>query len=443
MEITWDASGPALKGFYLLVAIILIYLIYKYRKRQLSMFIILLFFNGLFAFLGKDVQNYYRISLVGYLILVIVNSKRVFRSIRQTKSILLSFLVFSGAFLLTAFINNDYFFITFSQYSRYFIIYFLFIILRTLRENEYYKYHFSKVIKELLTIQIVLSLAKFLIIGIEESVVGSVASQGGAVATSLPMLGFMFIWVNKKGLLERKDWIFIIGLLFIGFVSGKRAIWFIMPVILTFFLFYIPQKKIPIKVILLSILFVPLVFYFGVKLNPSLNKEEKIWGSFDPEYAINYARVYTFGDKDNRELGTGRGGSNLLLIDKLKRGNLIQEDFFGSGLRFMYTTTYDEFAELGFGINHKGAATGVFQTLVSNGFVGIIATLWFALSLFSQIINKRLRYVIIGFFLWEYFFYTGSLLRDMPLALILIYIILFSSSEYIGKNKSIYPTPIN
>ena len=444
MEISWSASGVSIKIFYFIVSILFVYLIFKYRKRQISLFIILIFFNGLFGFLGKDIQNYYRIVLVIYLLLVLINSKSIYRTIQQTKSVLVGFLVFSVSFLFTAFVNNDYFFIIFSQYSRYFIIFFLFIILKSLSEKEVYRVHFAQVITDLLIVQIILSIGKYFLIGIEESMVGSVASQGGALATSLPILGFIFIWIKKKGLLERNDWVFIIGLLFVGFVSNKRAIWFIMPVILTLFLFYIPKKRIPVKLIAFSAIVVPLVFYLGLRLNPSLNQEGRTWGSFDPGFAINYARVYTFGDKNNQESGTGRGGANILLYQKIAGGNLHSEDWYGYGLRFMYTTSYEEFSDLGFGISHKGAATGVFQTLVSNGIVGIIATIWLAFSMILQIKNRRLKYVIIGFFCWEYFFYTGSILRDAPLALLLLYSILFSSDHYadeiITPDKSIVLT---
>ena len=76
---------------------------------------------------------------------------------------------------------------------------------------------------ELVIIQIVLPVAKYIIIGIAESIVGSVASQGGALATVFPMLGFMFIWLKKRGKLESRDWIFIIGLAFIGFLSYEKS----------------------------------------------------------------------------------------------------------------------------------------------------------------------------------------------------------------------------
>jgi hypothetical protein len=284
----------------------------------------------------------------------------------------------------------------------------------------------DKLIYDLLLIQILLTIAKFFIIGLNESVVGSIASQGGAIATSLPILGVFFIWYKKNGVFERKDWVFIIGLMFIGFVSYKRAIWFILPMVLVLLMFYVPKRKIPGKMILISLVAIPLVFYLGVRLNPTLNKENKTWGSFEWDYAINYAKTYSFGEEDSRDKGAGRGGATLLLFDNFLNGNLQGKDWIGYGLRFMYATDYAEFSELELGISGKGAATGVFQTFVSNGYIGIIATIWFAISMLIYTKNRRLRIVLISFFCWEYFFYTGIVFREPALSFLLIYIVLFS-----------------
>jgi hypothetical protein len=278
-----------------------------------------------------------------------------------------------------------------------------------------------------LLIQILLSIAKLIIIGPAESIVGSIASQGGAIATSLPMLGFMFIWLKKQGKLERNDWLVTLGLASIGFVSLKRAIWFIMPILIGLLMFYVPKRKIPNRVAILASLAIPLVFYFGIRLNPTLNKERKIWGSFDPGFALNYAKVYSFGENEQSEKGVGRGGATILLIEKFVNFDFNEKEWTGYGLRFIYAANYNEFQDLNLGINHIGSATGAFQTMVSNGYIGIIAILWFALSILLKTQNRRLRYVLVGFFCWEYFFYTGSVLREMSLSFLLIYLVLFSN----------------
>jgi hypothetical protein len=295
----------------------------------------------------------------------------------------------------------------------------------------------EKLVFDLLLIQVLLSIAKFIIIGPSESIVGTVASQGGAIATALPMMGFMFIWLKKKGKFENSDWLFTLGLAFIGFVSLKRAIWFIMPVLIALFMFYIPKKRIPLKVAILSLIAVLLVFYLGVRFNPSLNKEGTFGGSFDMEYTFKFAQNYMFGTKDNDQTGQGRGGATLLVYDKFVKGDVTEKDWLGYGLRYMYATDYSEFEELGLGISSKGAATGFFQTMVTNGYIGIMATIWFIFSLLFKTKNKRLRYVLIGVFCWEYFFYTGIILRELSLSFMLIYIVLFSDNVLAYEKKVI------
>lgn len=430
--ILWESSGWGRKSYYLLVLIAFIYLIYRYRKQKFSILIILLFFNGLFAFFGKSVQNGYRISLVILTIYWILRTN--FFKKFNIGSIVIAFLFFSLTFLYTSYINGDYFSIIFSQYSRYFILFSLFFILKEYWLSDSFKVWIEKLIYEILIVQVILTILKFIILGTTENIVGSVASQGGAIATTLPILGFAFLWTKKRGKFEIRDWVIILGLVFIGFVSLKRAIWFIMPIVIVLFMFYIPRIKIPPKVILYTLLAVPLVFYLGIRYSPSLNKEGRVGGSFDINYAFNYAQTYMFGEKEDNQLGQGRGGATLLVFNKLINGNLSEKDLFGYGLRYMYTTDYEQFDELGLGISSKAAATGIFQTLVAGGYIGIFATLWFLLSLLFQTRNKRFRYVLIGIFCWEYIFYTGMIIRDLSLSFLLIYLVLFTfNSDIRGK----------
>jgi hypothetical protein len=259
-----------------------------------------------------------------------------------------------------------------------------------------------------------------------ESIVGSIGSQGGALATSFPIMAFMFLWLIRKGDLRSKDWFLTFGLMFIGFVSIKRAIWFILPIIVVLCVFYIPKRKVSNKILLFAMFAVPLIFYLGVRFNPTLNKEGRVGGVFDMNYAIDYAKDYMFGSAEDIQPGTGRGGATYSLLHKLLHDELNTKDWFGHGLRFMYATDYEEFNELNLGISTKGAATGVFQNYVSGGYLGIFATVLLAFSILIKNKNYRFRLVLICFFFWEYFFYTGIILRESSLFFILIILIIYS-----------------
>ena len=95
----------------------------------------------------------------------------------------------------------------------------------------------------LLIVQIILSVAKLLTVGPMESIVGTLSYSGGAYASVYPMLGFSFLWMYREGVLSKKDWIIVLGLFLIGLVNYKRAVWFILPMFIFIFTFYVQDRK--------------------------------------------------------------------------------------------------------------------------------------------------------------------------------------------------------
>lgn len=391
------------------------------------------------SFVGKWFYNFYhllRTLFTGYWL----ERTKSFQINQNTFLVIISFFFFSIIFFTAAVVNRDYFNIIFSQYSRYFILFSFFLILMKYRNDGNFQVKLDRLLYDLLKVQIFLSIAKFFIIGARESIVGSISGLGGAVATPLPILGFMFIWIRKNGEFKIKDWWFIVGLAFIGFVSVKRAVWFILPVIIGLFMFYIPKKRFSLKFVLPTLLLAPLVFYIGVRLDVTLNPEHKVWGSFDPDYVYTYAKEYSFGKEEKKEatgLSFGRAGIMSLLYGKLLKGEVDPKEWFGFGLRHMFTTSYKEFYDLGFGIHSLGSASGAFQSYVSNGYFGLFAFVIFSFFIIKKTRNKRLRNVLLFFFFWEYFFYTGIIFRFPSLAFLLIYLVVFSPKKFNKRKNNI------
>ena len=401
--------------YYLFVLFAFLYLLHRHRESSFQQYIILMFFGGLMSFFGKDVYNSYKIVLT-LLSIYWLSRATSTQSMRGISFAIGSFFLFSFMFLLSGFVNQDYFLIIFSQYAGFFMLFVIFLLFMKYRDDSKFKITLSKLIYDILTIQILLSAVKLVIIGVRESIIGSISAQGGAMATSLPILGYMFIWLRKDGVLQRKDWVFIVGLAFIGFVSLKRAIWFVLPIVIGLFMVYIPKRKISARVVFLALLVVPFTFYAGVRLDKTLNKEHKVWGSFDLDYAYDYAYNYMFGKESFRggNLAYGRGGAVNLIIQKFTSGNFESKEWLGHGLRFMYTTNYEEFFNLGFGIQSKGAASGVFQGIITGGYLGVFSFILFAWSIFLQTRNKRLRICLLLFLntkqcVNELFFNIGQL----------------------------------
>jgi hypothetical protein len=304
--------------------------------------------------------------------------------------------------------------------------------------------------------QILLSIIKMpLIAWHQEGLVGSFTISGGAQGTTIPILWFINLWYYRKGKFTNKDWLYILGLFLVGFTSGKRAVMFILPVVVAAFMIYVPKLRLKNSTIVMTILLVPLLLYCGVRLTPSLNPEHKIWGSFDWEYAMGYAETYQFGKEglqgqaavldqthseqvqsnggyvgegSNKIEASGRGGATIAMLRLLiGEHETISQDWWGLGFNNMYSTDYEEFDELPLTIhlNHKGSATGAFQSYVTTGLLGMLCTILFSFAFLFYCRHKRIKYVLLAICAWEYFMYTGILFRT-PIFMAVLFILIHS-----------------
>jgi hypothetical protein len=407
-------------------------MLWKYKQNKLYILVILLFYQGIFFFFGAATNNAYKIIIFIFAIWLGINKKAFSKQKAGDTMITVFFVAFSVFFLYTSFSNHDGWTIVFSQYSKYFIAYCLwFIVRKVLYSPKTDVDEFNDFVYHIILIQIVISVFKLIIFGGKsvEDLVGSISHHGGAAGTSLPILGFIALWFYRRGEFKLKDWLFVFGLLLIGYTSGKRAVWFVLPVVITVFMVYVPGLKVG-KGLIVGILFAPLAFYFGARLTPSLNPEYKVWGSFDYEFVFDFADKYQNGDKTKKweKRAQGRGGATTLLWDKWNSGKkLTDKDWFGIGLTSMYTTEYEDFNKLNTGISSKGSATGVFQTYLSNGYLGVFATLLFLLSILWPAKNRRIRWVLIAILAWEYFWYTGLIFRTPAFMFLVIYFVHYSN----------------
>ena len=435
MKSLWDVSPGRILLYYIIVGCFLVYSIYKYRKNNFFILIVFTFFIGLFVFLGKNVLNVYRILLVLYA-LILAKKFISLKTLSGDLFIVISFILFSVAFLLSSFLNQDNLTLLLSQYSRYLLLFLIFFILQRIMPYPALREKMNQLVYFLILLQIILSVIKFIVTGQMESIVGSLSFSGGAMATTFPILGFVFLWMYRKGNFSRKDWLFIIGLMFVGFVNYKRAIWFMLPFFMGLFMIFVQKRKIK-RSFLMVIALIPFLFYLGIRLNPTLNREQKVWGSFDLNYAFDYAYEYSYGAPETaaeQKVAVGRGGATNYLLNRMIGGNLTKEDLFGKGLTLMYVegAKDDKYFKEKYNINSIGSANGFFQSYVVFGFIGTFITLLFVFSLLRKVNNKRIQFALICIYFWEFFFYTGTILREPALSFLFVYLITFSN--YLSLN---------
>ena len=457
--IPWiSISGQIMMQIFVICT--LIYMLWRYKRDSLLVFLVLLFFPRVFIFMGKNVENLYKVSLL-LMCLYTCWERKVWKTYTTNDlGYLLAFIVLSAAFFYsTFFYSHDSITIIFSQYARYLEIFLLWFLLNDAIFYRNQKDYILKFLYEIVLVQVIISIFKLLVFQTQiEGLVGSFTIGGGGVGTSFPIIGFYIIYVYRRGQLQKMDWWLIVGLFLFGWTTGKRAVWIILPIIIMLFFSYVRGVRLN-KYMILGLLAFPIMIYFGARLTPSLNPEHQVWGSFDLQHVWDYANKYQFGEEgiegqreniqesqqvtydggayglQNEQIEAyGRGNATIELF-KLILGprSLTEQDIWGTGLSSFYSTTYEEFDKLPLTIHlgYKGAGTGFFQMYATIGVVGAILMAIFSLIPYFRIKHRRIKWVMMVFFLYDYFMYNATTCRDTYLVA-MIFICIFSVNyEYL------------
>lgn len=438
------------------VTMALVYLLWKYRRDYTALLFILLSFPRAFMFYGSTAHNLYKVAMLVLCIYFFyqLHAQRIYQ--RREVWIAITFALFSVQFMASVLIfTENTITIVVSQYARYLEMFLLYFIVKRIIYQDRGD-NLLQLFYNIGLMQILLSVVKIPLIGWQmEGLVGSFSIAGGAMGTTIPILWFIILWRHKRGQFDKWDWIYILGLLLVGFTTGKRAVMFILPLVVAAFLIYVPKLKLKGSTIAMTIILVPLLFYLGVRLTPTLNPEHQIWGSFDWEHAMGYAETYQFGEEgiqgqteainqaSSEQLqyargaigkdadvieAEGRGGATIALIRLLiGQHTTIDQDWWGLGFGDMYNVNYEEFDKLPLTIhiNHAGSATGFFQNYVTTGILGALCMILFNFSFLFYCRHKRLKYVLLAICAWEYFMYTGILFRT-PIFMAVLFVVIHS-----------------
>lgn len=235
---------------------------------------------------------------------------------------------------------------------------------------------------------------KYIIVGICEPYIGSMASHSGGLTTLFSLVGFtacaILYFSTKKGNLI---WM-CIGFILFGLIGEKRALVFMIPVSLfiSFFVYSFFTRQFGIlfwRKIIWGCVFIPILFYVMVRVNPSFNPQREVWGTFDLEYTINYVEKYNAGtltkDKDN----IGRSEARSVFHEYILNDNLYHI-LFGYGTGLLVQSAFNKETEQHGGIvsysyNRWGIgysmSIGYLKLLAQVGFVGIILYFMIYLSL--------------------------------------------------------------
>ena len=275
-------------------------------------------------------------------------------------------------------------------YSRYFILSFMVMYISyNIRDIKQYTRIILKAIDIFVLVQIISSVILFFAIGRLERNVGTMSTSGGSLATVWPLTfaPYYFLRYVIKG--QWKDIIFITGLVFIGFASGKRAVYFLIPISLIVIYYgflgskILLRKKTIRRRVLFSGGFLFIVLLFGISRTQSLAQGH----GFSLEAlnsAVNYAREYSTNESVVSGESIGRTSSTLNTFKELWTDT---NTFFGNGLATLKgEITYSRY-KVGYGV------TGLMRELISIGLIGGFLYLLFYVKLLAMM-RKGKRYIL-------------------------------------------------
>jgi len=436
--------------FYSFAFLGMLYAFYKVGINRTSILIIFVFWEGFFDYLddifSMEILNIYKSAIIIYAISLLW--KRSFRLVKSKTDLAvnITFLLFSASFWITYSFYGGEISTILSQYLfKYAFLWIAYHYLKDITYNIPKREYVKKVLLIILYVQIAISALKIILMGFRiEGLVGSMSLGGGGAAVVIPIVALIFYWLIRNGRFKKMDWIVIALILAISIASGKRQPIIIYPVILLSLFIFVSKSVRPFTI--LKYLFIALVvFYFGVRMTPSITPENKAGGSFDISYFSNYIMEYYFGTtnqsgsifKDNYY--SSQRGDGVILYFKPKRLTLSTTDelFFGKGIYEVAVNKYGRFTagsrRSDYGIQHDGLIGEAAALLYTLGYMGTISLILMVSTIVFSIRNKRLAWIMFLYFLWDFLFYYNQMFFFNSSVLIVLFIVNYANSHEIIK----------
>jgi hypothetical protein len=450
-------------GLLIVIPIIVIFVLkaFIYKRKNLLILLLLIgfiFIKGSLISVGVLSTNHATL-IIDFFVLAIVFAQIIFKTslkISYWKNYLLVFLISFFSWILSD--VNLYNFVMFLRHFTFFYLTFVLI------ENINIKRHEFPILIKYVSIlslsQIIISVAKFQMIGVSERFIGSLDVFGGSTTTIFALMGISYCFVYFLYSKKMFYLLIIIGFFFFSMVGGKRAmpLYLTLIVLISYLLYFLYHKYYlkgtfkPLKFLPLLLLISICSIYISVRMLPTLNKENIVGGSFDLNYALEYSNSY-INESETSDYAKyyGRGDAPLAVINLLNKKNSL---LFGLGAGDLVRSKYNNEQGLRFAdfVGKKynigyGARTGVLTLLLQIGFIGIFFYLLFFIRMFLTVknnikVSKSDDHKVLGIIIlvWliiifiDFFTYSISSFTNRSIVLLFSVFYFYFTSRFQGSN---------
>lgn len=394
---------------YYLIALFIYFVFLRNIKFTTLSLIILLLFNQGFIILLDESNRPSKVLFIILSTLLLFKAKNLKLNKSEQRILILSIL-FTFFFFMNYIINGVSLLWAGYQYYKYYVPIVLFFAMKGLNMSSEDAFYYGNLILKLILFQVAFSILKIAIIGFRENITGTISDTGGGIGIGYAIMGTILYWAMNNKELKGKDWIYVLSFLMIPIASNKRAIWFIYPIIIILIM-YEKITRLSARRVAYIIILVPFLIYFGFRLNPSLNPERKLWGSFDFNYAINYALSYSGVSEEQLEstYAQGRWGASTAIIKTTLQNPFSRESILGYG-RSRTGYLSEEFNPLDYGLLKTTSMSAIGFMILQMGWPATLLLILLFINMIYTIPDKKIANIIAFYVLWDVIFYDGSMI---------------------------------
>lgn len=352
--------------------------------RVTSLLLFLIMTSGIFNALGLEIYRKFLVDLTLF-ISAFWAFQRV--SVSSNRWVVILFILYVLSVCFSGVVHDDSS-INLYRYLRYFIFGFVvFLIAKSAFYSEHDLRNFIRVIDIVVCIQIVASIVSFSVNGRLERIVGTMSTSGGSLATVWPLVFAPYYILRTLFTGRWSNLLFVAGLLFIGYASGKRAVYFLVPLSTLSILFFGVGRRMMLgfkgfarRSVLVSIVVV-LFLFVGISGTQSLAQSNGFsFTAFNS--AINYASQYSTAESAIDGTTIGRASSTVAAVTSVLNGDV---PIYGFGVSDLIGESGFSQLNIGYGI------TGLIRELLSVGIIGALLYFLFYLVLARRTIRLRSR----------------------------------------------------
>ena len=424
--------------YYLIALFIYIVFLRNIKFTALSLIILLLFNQGYIILLDESNRPSKVLFIILSLLLLFKGINNLRLDKREQRILLLSIL-FTFFFFLNYIVNGISLIWASYQYYKYFVPIVLFFALKGLNMSSEDTAYYGNLIVKLILFQVAFSILKLIIIGFRENITGTISDTGGSIGVSYAILGTILYWAMNRKEIKGKDWWYILSFLIIPIASNKRAIWFIYPLIILLMMLD-KITRLSLQRIAYIIILIPCLIYFGFRLNPSLNPESKLWGSFDFNYGVNYALSYSGVSEEKLEnpYAQGRWGASSVIIKTTFQNPFSRDSLLGFGRTRGGKINTDLFNPIDYGLMPGTMISGIGVMIIQMGWPATLLLILLFINMIYTIPDKKIANIIAFYIILDVILYGGNSIRNPVHNILLILVIMIIRSLISNNNQKVY-----